>query len=147
MKLIDLSSSLGFEQETSIPLLKIILSILAAEIGAGGTAVIVIEPSDDAFGVINFTSSSFARSVMEGQTVDFELQRSGGTLGDILIGWEVENAGGDLSPRSGEVLMRIGERRARFSVVARNDLVCITTFMFMFICTVPFTVEYETPIH
>jgi hypothetical protein len=82
---------------------------------------------------------------MEGQTVDFELQRSGGTLGDILIGWEVENAGGDLSPRSGEVLMRIGERRARFSVVARNDLVCITTFMF--ICTVPFTVEYETPIH
>lgn len=81
---------------------------------------------------------------MEGQTVDLELQRSGGTLGDILIGWEVENAGDDLSPKSGEVLMRIGERRARFSVVARNDLVCKIPLMFMFICTMPFKVEYET---
>ncbi len=81
-------------------------------------------PSDDAFGVINFTSPSLARSVIEGQTVQLELQRSGGTLGDIWIGWEIENAAGDFEKGSGEVLMRVGQRSAMLSVVARNDLVC-----------------------
>ena len=86
--------------------------------------MIVIEPSDDAFGIVNFTSSSLARSIKEGETFYLELQRSGGTLGDIMIGWEIENASGELSPSHGEVLLRVGQRTATFQVVARNDSVC-----------------------
>lgn len=91
--------------------------------------MIVIKPSDDAFGVVNFTSWSLTRSVMEGQTVHFGLQRSSGALGDIWIGWEIENAGGDLEPRTGKVLMRTGERNATFQVVARDDLVGIVSLI------------------
>ena len=65
--------------------------------------------------------------MIEGETVHLEVQRSGGTLGDIVIGWEIENAGSDLSPSSGQVLMKVGERSAAFSVVARNDSVCLVT--------------------
>lgn len=103
------------------------LSVVSVEIGAGGVAVIVIQASDDAFGTVNFTSSSLARSVVEGQSVDLELQRSGGTLGRILIGWEIENPSGDLSPTSGLASMNVGERSTRFSVTAQNDLVCIVS--------------------
>lgn len=96
---------------------------ILAEIGPGGIGVIVIQPSDDAFGVVNFTSSSLSKSVLEGRRVDLELWRLGGLLGDILIGWEVQNPGGDLTPSSGIVLMRAGQRSATFSIDARNDLV------------------------
>lgn len=86
--------------------------------------MIVIEPSDDAFGVVNFTSWSLTRLVTEGETVHFGLQRSGGALGDILIGWEVENGGGDLGRSTGNVLMGTGIKNTTFQVVARDDVVC-----------------------
>ena len=62
--------------------------------------------------------------MVEGETLVLEVQRSRGTLGDIVIGWEIVNARGDLTPSSGEVFMKLGERRATFSVIAHNDLVC-----------------------
>ena len=91
--------------------------------------MIVIKPRDDAFGVVNFTSWSLAISVIEGQTFHFGLQRLSGALGNIWIGWEIENAGGDLEPSTGKVLMRTGERNATFQVVTRDDLVGIVSLV------------------
>ena len=67
----------------------------------------------------------------EGQAVDLELRRSGGALGDVLIGWEVVDAGGDWLRSTGEVLMRTGERTATLSVEARDDLVSLFSFHFI----------------
>lgn len=99
--------------------------IILAQIGRGGVAVVTILPSDDAFGVINFTSSSLVKIVHEGQKVKLQLQRTGGALGPINIFWEVNRFGDDFWNRTGQVFMDKSQRSAFLTLTVKKDLVCI----------------------
>lgn len=88
-------------------------------------AVVTILPSDDAFGVINFTSSSLVKIVHEGQIVKLELRRTGGALRPIYIFWEVGKFGDDFLERTGEVLMDKNQINASLLLTVKKDLVCI----------------------
>ena len=60
---------------------------------------------------------------MEGETIRLELHRSRGSLGDILIGWEIDDPGVDWLNRSGFVSMKDGGIKATFVIVPKNDKV------------------------
>ena len=57
--------------------------------------------------------------------VALNVQRTGGTLGPIVVYWEAEqqNAAHDLSPSMGNVTLDTGVQSATISVVVRQDSV------------------------
>lgn len=91
--------------------------------------MIVVLPSDDAFGVINFTSSSLSKLALEGQTVNLELQRTGGALGPVTIFWEVDNFGDDLVKRNGKASMDTNQRSTSLTFTVRDDVVCVVVYL------------------
>ena len=67
--------------------------------------------SDRANGEFSFTSTSLAlRTSTEGSTLSYEIERSGGTFGSVLVTWEVQSLSSnndatvDFNPSTNEVL-------------------------------------------
>ena len=65
-----------------------------AEVGSPSTTLVTILPSDDPYGAIGFKIPADKKVVKEPEgdspiTVQFELERKGGTVGDVSIFWHV----------------------------------------------------------
>ena len=91
----------------------------------GGQITIQIVPSDDAFGVFSFTTSSLVQVVEEAPSaeVTFTIQRTGGVLGAVLVHWEATQFAEDVSPPSGNVSFERDQTENSFSVTVLEDQV------------------------
>ena len=101
------------------------LGPVAPSIGVAGQITIRILPSDDAFGVFSFTTSSLVQVVEEAPSaeVTFTIQRMGGALGAVVVNWQARQFAEDVSPPSGNVSFGIGEIENSFSITVLEDQV------------------------
>ena len=100
------------------------LAILAALSPVAWSAMVEILPSDDAFGVVNFTANSLMQTVTEGtgSSATFTVQRTGGTLGAVIVYWQASGKDlRDLIDTNGTVVIATGSRTAQFSIRIRAD--------------------------
>lgn len=59
-----------------------------------------------------------------------------------MIGWAVENADDDdLKPTSGMKIMKAGERYAKITLIASDDLVCVVVFMYQSLSLISLVLE------
>ena len=98
---------------------------VAPSIGVAGQITIQIAPSDDAFGVFSFTTSSLVQVVEEAPSaeVTFTIQRTGGALGAVLVHWQATRFAEDVSPPSGNVSFERDQTENSFSVTVLEDQV------------------------
>ncbi|XP_048584248.1 adhesion G-protein coupled receptor V1 isoform X2 [Nematostella vectensis] len=88
------------------------------------TAVIDILPSDDAFGVMNFTAESLTRTVQEDSLVTLTVVRAGGTLGSVTLYWAASGQGSqDIQPVDGYVSLSTGQTSASIDIRINQDSV------------------------
>ena len=99
---------------------------LAATVGAGGVATVIISPSDDAFGVISFTSDSLSATLDEaaGSQVALNLQRTGGVLGLVKVLWSATGPDvHDLVNYTGYQEFRTGQNHTTLVIKVKDDVV------------------------
>lgn len=97
------------------------------------SAEVVILPSDDAFGVMNFTQNSLMRTVNEGSgsSTTMTVQRSGGTLGSATVHWQASGKDlNDLINTNGTVTIATGSRTAQFVIRIKGDEVSVFIYFF-----------------
>lgn len=88
------------------------------------TAIVNILPSDDAFGVLNFTRDSISRTVEESASVTLTVTRSGGMLGPVTVYWKaIGPHQDDLIPMEGNVELPTGKETAMIQLRVANDAV------------------------
>ena len=99
-----------------------------------GQITVQIAPSDDAFGVFSFTTSSLVQVVEEAPRaeVTFTIQRMGGALGPVLVHWQVTQFAEDISPPSGNVSFETGQTENTFSITVLEDQVRQPTLLTYF---------------
>jgi len=87
-------------------------------------AEIIILPSDDAYGVMNFTQNSLLRLVNESSTTILDIQRTGGALGPTTVYWKaIGPNSNDVTPMEGFVVLATGQRSAQIELTIADDVV------------------------
>ena len=62
--------------------------------GNGGSTVrVVIEANDNAAGIVGLIDAARSAIVNEGETVNLDLERTVGNLGEVDVDWEISGAG------------------------------------------------------
>lgn len=84
--------------------------------------------NDDAHGRIGFASSSLTKvspETADDSTVTFEVIREYGSLGRVVVQWNVSGnfTDGDLSPLSGELVFENGQTSQNISITVQKDMV------------------------
>ena len=103
----------------------IVFSGPAPSIGVAGQITIQIAPSDDAFGVFSFNTTSLVQVVEEAPSaeVTFTIQRMGGALGAVIVHWQVTQFAEDVNPPSGNVSFEMSQTENSFSITVLEDQV------------------------
>ena len=88
--------------------------------------MVTILPSDDAFGVISFTSDSLSATLDEtpGSQVMLRIQRTGGALGPVRVKWSATGPDKhDLVNYTGSQDFRSGQNLTTLVVKVKDDVV------------------------
>lgn len=93
--------------------------------GLASSIIVRIQPSDDAFGVFGFADDSLSSLVSERDTTPVSLlvSRTGGTLGEVGVYWQVTGPAGDITPASGVVVFSEGQVEGNVLLTVTDDLV------------------------
>ncbi|XP_031564731.1 adhesion G-protein coupled receptor V1-like [Actinia tenebrosa] len=86
------------------------------------TAIVNILPSDDAFGVLNFTQDSIEKTVEESASVVLTIMRSASSLGPVTVYWKaIGPHQDDLMPMEGNVELPTGKETAQIQFRVADD--------------------------
>lgn len=104
------------------------LGATSGRVGTPNQRSVLISENDDPNGVLGFASGSLSRVVFEGDsdvTVNFTIQRTGGSFGVATVNWNIANqvVGNDVSPVSGTVSMANGENVAVLTLTIAADTI------------------------
>ena len=101
----------------------IISDIGTPSLSVGSSIAINILPSDNAFGIFQFSEDSLDIIAEETSQVSLSIQREGGRFNDITIYWEVEGVSTDIQPTSGFLLFSEGQDLGSIQLLISDDVV------------------------
>ncbi|XP_047139693.1 adhesion G-protein coupled receptor V1 isoform X1 [Hydra vulgaris] len=90
-----------------------------AELGNGSVLFVHILPSDDALGIFSFPIVEY--TTCEGSFLNISIKRSGGTLGNVKLGWILVNGSNEFSLSQGEVDFQYGVTERFILIQAVDD--------------------------
>nr|XP_006812422.1 PREDICTED: G protein coupled receptor 98-like protein isoform X1 [Saccoglossus kowalevskii] len=106
-----------------------------ASIAIGSTIQVIIENSDNAYGVFQFADNSLSTVVAEEiigySTASLEVIRAGGALGEVVLDWSAEehplstglNATDDLLTTNGQVTFAVNQYSANIEIQILTDTI------------------------